>query len=93
MFLFVDTDMARKSKTAVAQQLNKLGIDPVAEAVSVATDSSCPHVVRAKIWCELIQYIQPKLKSVEISNKDDKPFQLKLPGIELVVVDGAAAQD
>lgn len=70
--------MARKSKTAVAQQLNKLGIDPVAEAVSVATDSRCPHVVRAKIWCELIQYIQPKLKSVEVTGKDGAPVQMDM---------------
>lgn len=85
--------MARKSKTAVAQQLNKLGIDPVAEAVSVATDLDCPYVVRAKIWCELIQYVQPKLKSVEISNKDDKPFQFKIPGIDLVIVDGSESKN
>ena len=67
--------MARKSKTAVAQQLNKLGIDPVAEAVSVAADPECPHAIRAKIWCELIQYIQPKLKAIEVTGKDGGPVQ------------------
>lgn len=70
--------MARKSKTAVAQQLNKLGIDPVAEAVSVATDLDCPYVVRAKIWCELIQYIQPKLKAIELTGKDGGPVQMDM---------------
>ena len=63
-------------KTEIARLLAKLKVNAVEEAVKVAMDAECPFQTRARIWCELIQYTQPKLKAVEISNKDGKPFQL-----------------
>jgi len=66
----------RGKKTEIARLLAKLKVDAVEEAVRLAMDVDCPYQTRARIWCELIQYTQPKLKAVEISNKDGKPFQL-----------------
>lgn len=67
-----------RQKTAVSQQLKKLGVDPVARLIGVAQDANCPLSVQAKIWCELLQYAQPKLKAVEITGKDGGPVQLDL---------------
>lgn len=66
------------AKTDIARKLKKLGVDVVEEAVNTAMDVDCPLSVRAKIWCELIQYTQPKLKAIEITGKKGGPVQLDL---------------
>lgn len=66
------------AKTDIARKLKKLGVDIVEEAVKTAMDVDCPLSVRAKIWCELIQYTQPKLKAIEITGKKGGPVQLDL---------------
>lgn len=64
-----------RKKTAVAQQLKRMGVDAVKEAVDLAKDPDCPPAVSAKIWCELIQYVQPKLRAIEVTGKDGGPVQ------------------
>jgi hypothetical protein len=76
--------MARHAKTAVASALHRLQFDPVAEAVAVARAAQLPEAdprllaVRAKVACDLLQYVQPKLRSVEVSGKNGGPVQLEL---------------
>lgn len=71
----------RSPKTAVSAALRKLDADPVGELVALARDADTdPKVlaVRAKVWCELLQYCHPKLRSIEIemSGGKDRPVQL-----------------
>lgn len=71
-------------KTVVASALKRLDYDPVAEAVRVARYAegagADPRLaaVRAKIACDLLQYVQPKLRSIELTGKDGGPVQLEL---------------
>lgn len=70
-----------KDKTLVASRLAEIGYDPVSEAVAIARDEETdPRIltIRAKIACDLLQYVQPKLKAIEITGKDGEPLQLEL---------------
>lgn len=59
----------------VEDSLKQLGFDPVSEAVKMIHDGECPPIVRAKLICELLQYVYPKLKSVELTGDGKKPIQ------------------
>lgn len=65
--------------TAVASALKRLRFDPVAEAVAVVGDAKQEGAdarllaVRAKVACELMQYLYPKRKSVEIVAPKSSP--------------------
>jgi hypothetical protein len=71
-------------KTAVASALKKLNADPIAELVAIARaakDKTADHrllTVRAKVWSELLQYCNPKLRAIEleVTGGKGKPVQL-----------------
>lgn len=64
---------------AVAEVLSERGLDPTEEIIKLlmprfsADGSPMPDVldadVKARMWNELLQYTQPKLKSVEVKAK------------------------
>ncbi len=55
---------ARRSET-LARKLKRAGCDPFAILAAFALDKSDPDR-RLKAACELAQYMQPKLKAIEI---------------------------
>lgn len=54
---------------AVAEVLSDLGLDPAVELVRVVQAGTLPPDIHARILNELLQYTQPKLKSVEVRAK------------------------
>src|SRR5918999_1545074 len=53
----------RRSLNAV-QRLESLGVDPIAEVVSLARDPALPKPLRLKAWLTLCEYAYPKLAPV-----------------------------
>jgi hypothetical protein len=53
----------RRSLDAV-QRLESLGVDPIAEVVSLAQDPALPKTTRLKAWIALLDYAYPKLAPV-----------------------------
>lgn len=87
----------KQPKTAIASALKKLDADPVAELVAVAraaTEEMADHrllAVRAKVWSELLQYCNPKLRAIEleVSGDKNKPVQLAFDWNSLLRPSGA----
>lgn len=59
---------ARFPKTAAHQALKRLGVDPFAELVKLA-ETTQNEVVMMRIWMELLQYIAPRLRAIEVNEK------------------------
>jgi hypothetical protein len=53
----------RRSFNAV-QRLEALGVDPLAEVVTLAQDPALPKTTRLKAWMALLDYSYPKLAPV-----------------------------
>lgn len=75
---------AKKPKTYVSAALKKLGVDPIAELVAVAREAADAEIadhrllsVRTKVWAELLQYCNQKLRAIELTGGKGKPEQLK----------------
>lgn len=59
---------------AVAEVLVSYGLDPTVEFVKVLQiEGALEPEVRARMLLEVMQYVHPKLKSVEVTQ--DKPFE------------------
>lgn len=56
----------------VAEVLEEYGMDPTTEIVRVLPDLD--ENMKAKVMLELLQYVQPKLRSIEVSGKDGQPI-------------------
>jgi hypothetical protein len=57
-----------KRTLAVEAKLAELGCDPLTAIAMAAMDETHPIELRMKLYCELVQYIAPKLKAVEHTN-------------------------
>jgi hypothetical protein len=51
----------------VAEQLRQLGCDPIAGMAQLALDLDLPPALRARMYAELLSYIAPRRKAVEVS--------------------------
>lgn len=54
---------------AVGDVLSQSGLDPTVELVKILESGKLPADIQARILNELLQYTQPKLKSIEIRAK------------------------
>lgn len=63
-----------KHKTDVAARLRKLGFDPIDTLVGIANEPDNPIEFRLRAASELLPYIAPKLRSVEVAIKQEEPF-------------------
>jgi len=66
-----------KNAGLVKAQLKELNCDPIAELVAIAQDVNTELIFRIKIYLDLVNYIHPKLKTIELSGADGGPFQNK----------------
>lgn len=57
----------------VAEVLEEYGMDPTVEIVKVLPELD--DALKAKVMLELLQYTQPKLRSVEVSGKNGGPIE------------------
>ena len=66
------TARARFPRTAVAAALKKLGADPFEELVTLARTTK-DESIAMRIWMGLSQYIAPRMRSVEVTEKGSPP--------------------
>jgi len=52
---------------AIEEKLESLGCDPIKAMVELAEDKNTETSIRAKLYCELANYIYPKRKATELS--------------------------
>jgi hypothetical protein len=64
-----NTRAGRINLMAVADVLAEHGLDPAVELVKIVKTNKLPPDVTARVLNELLQYTQPKLKSVEVRGK------------------------
>lgn len=65
-------------KTRQLQSLiDGYGHNPVEALVSVAMDANVDPALRTKVNLELMQYLYPKRKAVELSGDPDNPIETK----------------
>lgn len=67
---------SKNKRYSVEAQLKLAGVDLVHQILKDAQDASVKPVDRAKIYLELLQYIAPKQKSVEVLQ--DIPTQMTI---------------
>jgi hypothetical protein len=70
-----------RSQGALFEVLNKLeeaGCDPIAAMAEMAVDKNVAIDIRVKLLRDLAQYVHPKRRSVEISNKDGEALVIKI---------------
>jgi hypothetical protein len=65
------------------QRLESLGVDPLAEVITLARDPELPKVARLKAWLTLCEYAYPRLAPVT-PNVDSEGLVLDLtnPGVK-----------
>lgn len=67
-----------KNKYDVAAKLDLAGCDPVTEMVQMIRDPDVKPEVKANLLKELVKYIAPQQKAVEVSGDADNPVALKI---------------
>lgn len=70
-----------RKQGALFEVLNKLeeqGCDPISEMAKMSVDPNIDIDVRVKLLRDLAQYVHPKRRSVEISNKDGEALVVKI---------------
>lgn len=56
-----------KINMLASQRLAELGCDPIAGMALIAKNSKNPIELRARMYAELAQYVQPKRRAIEVS--------------------------
>jgi Family of unknown function (DUF5681) len=54
-------------------RLEILGVDPLAEAIALANDTSIPKATRLKAWLALVEYAYPRLGAVSVVDDKQTP--------------------
>ena len=67
----------------LVDRLHDLGVDPVAGLAEIAKDENAPLEIRARVQMELMAYLYPKRKAVEVAGPNQPPIVINL-GIEPV---------
>jgi hypothetical protein len=70
-------------KTAdLLERLDSLGVDPVSGLAAIAKDEAAPIELRARVQMELMTYIYPKRKSLDLSTTENQSINIQI-GIPL----------
>lgn len=67
-----------KKTQDLLERLEALGVDPLAGLAAIANDDSAPLELRAKVQCELMMYIYPKRKALEVSSATKQPVSIRI---------------
>ena len=74
-----------KRTAELVERLAELECDPVEGLVSIAADPSTDPALRARVYADLLPYLYPKRKAVELSGHDNEPMQIRW--IERKIID------
>ena len=59
-------------------RLESLGVDPVMGLATIANDPNAPIELRARVQMELLQYILPKRKALEVTSGTQPTISIRL---------------
>jgi len=66
-----------KRTVALEEKLEALGCDPFEDLVTIAQDATTPLELKVNILKDLLQYVAPKRKAIEVSG-GDQPVQIEV---------------
>ena len=76
-----------KRTAELVERLAELECDPVEGLAKIASDPSTDSALRARVYVDLLPYLYPKRKSVELSGQDAAPLRAEISFIKRVIVD------
>ena len=65
-----------KRTTELIERLVELECDPVEGLARIAADPNTDAVLRARVYADLLPYLYPKRKAVELTGADNAPMQI-----------------
>lgn len=74
----VDRMRQKKSLSEVLDKLDAQGCDPIDELATIAMDKNVDIDTRVKVLRDLAQYVHPKRRSIEVSNKDGEALIVRI---------------
>jgi len=74
-----------KRTAELIERLAELECDPVEGLAAIANDPATDAVLRARVYADLLPYLYPKRKAMELAGPDNGPMQIRW--IENVIVD------
>ena len=77
-----------KRTTELIERLAELKCDPVEGLARIAADANTDVALRARVYADLLPYLYPKRKAVELSGDDNAPIQIRW--IERKIIDARA---
>lgn len=62
----------------LADKLSALGIDPVAQLAQIVSAPDTPPELRARVACELLAYVYPKRRALDIAARDRQEVNIRI---------------
>lgn len=60
------------------ERLEALGVDPLQGLALIAKDETAPLELRAKVQSDLMQYLYPKRKSLDVGSTNQQPISIRI---------------
>ena len=60
------------------ERLEALGVDPLEGLALIAKDTSTPLELRAKVQSDLLQYLYPKRKALDVGSSNQQPVSIRI---------------
>lgn len=60
------------------ERLDQLGVDPVNGLAAIATDESAPLELRARVQMELMSYLYPKRKALDVTSSEQQSININI---------------
>jgi hypothetical protein len=62
----------------LAARLEALGVDPVLGLAQIAQDATAPIELRARVQCELMAYLYPKRRALDVNGQAQQPISINI---------------
>lgn len=60
------------------ERLEALGVDPVMGLAAIAKDASAPLEIRARVQLELLSYLYPKRRALDVASSNQQPISINI---------------
>ena len=67
-----------KRTVELIERLDALGCDPLEGLARIAADPGTDDVLRARVYADLLGYVYPKRKAMELTGEDGGPVTVRL---------------
>src|SRR5690349_21126382 len=62
----------------LSDRLTELGVDPVAQLAQIALDDDAAAELRARVACELLAYLYPKRRALDVNAGSQQPVSIHI---------------